>query len=56
MVRNYADTMHCGTETKRFIMEECVEEFLKHHPEMKEMNITQGFMLDKIAKYYLGIK
>lgn len=32
---------------------ECKKEFLRHHPEMTEFNLTDNFMLDKVTKYYL---
>lgn len=43
----------CSKEVFDKIMSECKEEFLKHHPEFKGINITQNFMLTKIAEFYL---
>ena len=42
-------------EVYNLITVECVKEFLKHHPEFEGMNISQDFILRKIAIYYLGI-
>lgn len=39
--------------TKDLVMNACKEEFLKHHPEMDGMFISQDFMIIKIAKFYL---
>lgn len=51
--KNYTDIMKCSKETKDLIMINCKDDFLEHHPEFKGVNITQGFMLKKIAEYYL---
>jgi len=44
----------CSPETKKLIMEDCVEEFLEHHPEFEGMNITHNFILKKIGDFYLN--
>jgi hypothetical protein len=51
--KGYTHKLCCSEETFRKIMNECVKDFLEHHPEMKGMNITQNFILLKIAEYYL---
>ncbi len=53
MERNYTDSMKCSKETKDLIMNDCVKEFISHHREFEGMKITHGFMLKKIAEYYL---
>lgn len=35
------------------LMNECVEIFLKAHPEMRGMKITQDFMIKKVIRYYI---
>ena len=45
--------MTCTRNTRDSIMKECVEEFLRHHPEMRGMKITQSFMLEKLRLFYL---
>ncbi len=40
--------------TKELIMVKCKDEFLKHHPEMSGINITENFMAVQIAEYYLN--
>ena len=34
-------------------VEECIQEFLKHNPDFEGINITQDFIVLRIAKYYL---
>ncbi len=43
----------CSSETKDLILNECVNEFLKHHKDFEGMNVSQGFILKRIAEYYL---
>ena len=50
---NYSERMSCSKETKDLIMNECVKEFIFHHPEFEGSNITQGFMLRKLAEFYI---
>lgn len=35
------------------LMNECIEEFLKHHPEFKGMRLTHRFMFKTVVKHYL---
>ena len=39
--------------TKNRLMSECVDAFIKDHPEFDHFHITQDFILDKVTKYYL---
>jgi hypothetical protein len=50
---DYRRYMTCSQKTKNLIMIECKKEYLKHHPEHEEFSLSQGFMLSKIAQYYL---
>ncbi len=52
--RKYSTRLACSESTKKLIMEECAEEFLAHHPELRGINITQNMMLRQIAEYYLN--
>ena len=52
--KGYKDRLSCSYSVKKLIMEDCVQEFLEHHPEFEGMNITHNFMLLRLAKYYLG--
>ena len=52
-VRNYTVHLTCSKETKDLILNNCVEEFVKHHKEFRGMKISQGLILKKIAEYYL---
>lgn len=53
--RNYGVHMTCSEETRDLIMQDCLNDFLTHHPEFKGMKLSQGFMLKKIAETYLKI-
>ena len=39
-------------ETKRFIEQTCVKEYLKHHPEEQGRPILIYVVVDKMAHYY----
>lgn len=49
----YTDMISCSTSDKILLMNECKNLFLKYHPELKGMRITQGFMLKKVIEFYL---
>jgi len=40
-------------ETFNLVMDDCVEEFLRYNPKFEGMNITQEFIVQRIAKSYL---
>ncbi len=50
--KGYKSHLLCSEETKKLITEDCVEEFLAHHPEFNGMNITHNFILKKIGEFY----
>jgi hypothetical protein len=52
MAKNYHH-LTCSKETKKLIMEECKEEFLKYNPQFDGVLITQEFILKRIALSYL---
>lgn len=52
--KSYRSHLLCSKEIKMMIMKQCVDEFLRHHPEMVGIKISQGFMLRRLALYYLG--
>lgn len=39
-------------EYKKILMTECIELFLKEHPELSGMKLTEKFMLRRIIDYY----
>ncbi len=45
--------LSCHKDVKEMIMIQCKESFLKANPNMKGINITENFMLFKIAEFYL---
>jgi len=51
--KHYTDVLKCSKETKKLILHDCVIEFLRYNPKFQGMNITQGFILKKIAEHYL---
>lgn len=46
--------MTCHPDTKKKIMEDCVAAFLEDNPSFDKEEITQGFMLKRMAHYYLS--
>jgi len=40
-------------DTAKLIREECVRMYLKHHPEMRKMRITDDKILYEMALFYL---
>lgn len=51
--RNYVVHLTCSKTTRKLIMENCIKEFKKHHPDFEGMKISQGFILKEIVDYYL---
>lgn len=49
----YSERLTCSKSTKDLILKNCTTIFLKEHPEFKGINISQGFILRRIAEYYL---
>lgn len=44
------------TTTTDLLIKQGVDEFLRHHPEMKEMHISYNKIIYEMARYYLGIE
>lgn len=51
--RKYSTRLACSESTKKLIMEDCIQDFLSHHPELSGINVTQNMILRQIAEYYL---
>ncbi len=51
--KGYRQHMVCSPTTKSLIVENCVEEYLKHHPEMKGFTVTHEHILRQLAEFYL---
>lgn len=51
--KNYTVKVSCSKETKHLLTDDCVKEFLDHHPEMIGKHITQGHILRQVVEYYL---
>ena len=52
--KTYSVKLTVSESTKKLILDECKEEFLKHHPEIKGMKITENFIVRQIADFYLS--
>lgn len=35
------------------ILDKCVEEFVKHHPEFRKIKISRNKIIDEIGRFYL---
>ena len=51
--KTYSVKLTVSESTKKLINEDCKEEFIKHHPELKGMKITENFIVRQIADFYL---
>ncbi len=49
----YRVRLTVSESTKDMVMNECREEFIRHHPELKGMKITENFIIRQIAEFYL---
>ena len=45
--------LNVRNSTFKMIIDECIEEFRKHHPELEHMEITQDKIIYEIGKFYL---
>lgn len=52
MVKNYS-TLNVEEEYKEKLLNDCVKEYLKHHPEMVGIPITASKILKEVVEYYL---
>lgn len=52
--RKYSTRLSCSESTKKLIINDCVEEFIAHHPELRGINVTHNMILRQIAEYYLN--
>lgn len=41
-------------ETRLMLIEHCMKDFLRHHPEMEHMHITHDKILYEVCKFYLS--
>ena len=55
MVSKTYRCLNIRPETKDRFEIEIKEEFLRHHPEFKDFNLSHDFLLNKIIDYYLEI-
>lgn len=52
--KGYTHHLNVSKSTFKLVNNNCKEEFLKQNPQFKNINITHNFMVDRIARYYLG--
>ena len=50
---SYEQRLSCSKETKNLLLKDCTELYLRHHPEHREIKLSQGFILKKVVKFYL---
>lgn len=43
----------CNDEVYNLIVNDCVEEYVRNHPEMEGAKISQNHILKQLARYYL---
>ena len=55
MVKNYTK-LSVDITTKKLVMTDCKKQFLKKHPEMLGLNITEDFMIKQLALDYLEVE
>jgi len=51
---NHSCHLTCDNETKELIMVQCIEEFRNQNPSFYKIKLSSKFILNRIAKYYLG--
>lgn len=49
----YSVKLTVSPSTKKIVTEDCIQEFLSHHPELKGMKITENFIVRQLAQFYL---
>lgn len=54
MEKNCSERITCSVSTKDLLLDECKQEYLKHHPEMEGVILTQSFLVRKVIDFYLG--
>lgn len=51
------DQLSVRKETKRLVLKDCLVEFRRQNPEYEDKyktKMTHDFMVDRLARYYLG--
>jgi len=51
--RLYTEKLCCSKITRDLILNDCIQEFLKSNKDFEGINITQDFILRRIARFYL---
>lgn len=51
--KGYTHKLCVSKETQDLIRIQCIEEFLTKNPSFRGMNITDNFIVNRIARYYL---
>jgi len=47
--KGYQEKLSCSKETKKLIINDCVEIYISYHPNLEGSNITQNHILKQIA-------
>lgn len=51
--KGYKKRLNVSEKTFDKVTNHCVKEFLKHHPEMRGLNITHNLIVNQLADFYL---
>lgn len=51
---DHSQRIICSKYNKDRLKEDVREEYLKHHPEMKDVKLSENFLVTKLIDYYLG--
>lgn len=51
--RTYIERIVCSPSTRKLLEKECRAEFLKHHPDMKGVRLSNDYILRRVCNYYL---
>ena len=52
--KGYTDALYCSAKLKKEILEDCVREYRRVHPELAEVHVTHFMILNSMKNYYLA--
>jgi len=53
MEKHYTERVSCSKETKTILTKDCIKEFKRLHPTLRNMKITHGMILAEVVDYYM---
>ena len=54
MITKTYRTLNIRPDTFELVTKKCVEEYIRHHPEMKKIKITNDKIVHEICNFYLN--